>query len=353
MSAKSPDAESSLFFRFAETIRGDRALIALNAIAREMGDLSLVVLVRTDYRHVEFRIPDGTAVLPSFCEIFRRLPGGVDACAACRTLLAFSACQRGMNEFICHGGVSVLASPAIWPNGSVSRRVVAATTPFARSATGTGWALDTPQMPLSRADLDQLRSAYGTLPAFPKDRRELAQKLIEVAAHLLGDREQQHVRAESGTVQADAAVGRRWCYENLEACWSVLGEARRHGLDGPGEAAGTGLVSLVVAMVKRDPAAPYTVAGIARAARMSPNHFSTLFHRITGTNFQVFLCDTRIAFATRLLRDTPLDIAEVSRKVGFSDPAYFSRRFKQSTGLSPTQWRVARPAEGAEEPRNS
>lgn len=352
MDAKNPDAESSLFFRFAERIQGDRALIALNSIAREMGEFSLVILVRTDHRHVEFRMPDGTTVLPGFCEIFRRLPGGVDACAACRTLLAFSACQRGINEFICHGGVSVLAAPAVWPNGTVSRRVVVATTPFARSPTGTVWALDTPQMPLRRVDMLRLQTAYGALPAFPEERCELAHRFVEVAAYLLGDREQHHVRSGSGSAKADAVAGRRWCYDDLDSCWSVLGEARRHGLDEPGEAAGAGLVRLVAAMVERDPAAPYTLAGVARAARLSPNHFSTLFHRFTGKTFQAFLGETRIEAARRLLRDTPLDIAEVARNVGFGDPAYFSRRFRQSTGYSPTQWRAGRCSEGADERRN-
>ena len=46
-----------------------------------------------------------------------------------------------------------------------------------------------------------------------------------------------------------------------------------------------------------------------------------------------------IAEACRLLSDSDVTIREVSRRLGFSDEFYFSRRFKKAVGLSPNQFR--------------
>jgi AraC family 4-hydroxyphenylacetate 3-monooxygenase operon regulatory protein len=43
--------------------------------------------------------------------------------------------------------------------------------------------------------------------------------------------------------------------------------------------------------------------------------------------------------ARRLLRFTQIPVAELSYQLGFADPAYFSRFFKQRTGLPPGEFR--------------
>ena len=49
--------------------------------------------------------------------------------------------------------------------------------------------------------------------------------------------------------------------------------------------------------------------------------------------------EARIKRACQLLQQTDKNIAEVAYACGFTDPKYFSRSFKQSTGLSPTEYR--------------
>lgn len=48
----------------------------------------------------------------------------------------------------------------------------------------------------------------------------------------------------------------------------------------------------------------------------------------------------RIDYARQLLKSHPeMSVAAVGMRCGFSDQAYFSRQFKQMTGVSPSQYR--------------
>jgi AraC-like DNA-binding protein len=52
-----------------------------------------------------------------------------------------------------------------------------------------------------------------------------------------------------------------------------------------------------------------------------------------------FLREARLKRACQLLRSTDAIVSEVAYRCGFSDPKYFSRCFKQSVGMSPTEYR--------------
>ena len=85
-----------------------------------------------------------------------------------------------------------------------------------------------------------------------------------------------------------------------------------------------------------EPASGHEAVGGVR--RMSYRHFRRLFQQCTGVPPGQYLLNLRINRAKRLLEE-PLTIAEVAYRAGFSDPYYFSRLFKQKTGVSPKKWR--------------
>ena len=66
---------------------------------------------------------------------------------------------------------------------------------------------------------------------------------------------------------------------------------------------------------------------------------SILFSREVGINFSVFLKRFRISHAKRLLKGTDLKVYEIAGAVGYSDPKYFQRVFKEEIGVSPGEYR--------------
>lgn len=58
-----------------------------------------------------------------------------------------------------------------------------------------------------------------------------------------------------------------------------------------------------------------------------------------GFRYQALLEEARRRDACRLLADSTKDIRHISERLGYENPANFSRAFKYWTGLSPSQWR--------------
>ena len=58
-----------------------------------------------------------------------------------------------------------------------------------------------------------------------------------------------------------------------------------------------------------------------------------------GISPQKYLINFRLNQACKLMKNTELSIAEISRSVGYQDPLYFSKLFKKEKGLSPSKYR--------------
>ena len=78
---------------------------------------------------------------------------------------------------------------------------------------------------------------------------------------------------------------------------------------------------------------------VSRKLEITPEYLSTLFNREMGINFSTFLKQFRISHAKRLLKGTDMKIYEVAQAVGYSDPKYFARVFKEEQGLTPADYR--------------
>lgn len=73
---------------------------------------------------------------------------------------------------------------------------------------------------------------------------------------------------------------------------------------------------------------------ISKIAYMSEDYVGQFFKSLTGKNLQDYIENQRLERAMYLLKTTPDNIQEISHKVGFKDPAYFSRRFKLKYNLN-------------------
>lgn len=82
-----------------------------------------------------------------------------------------------------------------------------------------------------------------------------------------------------------------------------------------------------------------TLVSLAEELGFSPNYLSLLIKKEIGINFQDYLIQERLNRAKLLLQTSQLKIYEVAEQVGFSDMNYFSHRFKQVVGQTPSEFR--------------
>ncbi|MDY5941079.1 MAG: AraC family transcriptional regulator [Eubacteriales bacterium] len=72
---------------------------------------------------------------------------------------------------------------------------------------------------------------------------------------------------------------------------------------------------------------------------ISEKHFTTLFERTYKTSAKQYIIDKRLDDAKILLETTEITVTDISDSCGFSSVYYFSRLFKNRTGLTPTAYR--------------
>lgn len=85
-----------------------------------------------------------------------------------------------------------------------------------------------------------------------------------------------------------------------------------------------------------------SIEQLARLADISPKYFVELFKKRYGISAIDYLSELRIGKARQLLAMGKFRLRDIAQEVGFSDEFYFSRKFKQETGISPTAYSASR-----------
>jgi AraC-like DNA-binding protein len=110
----------------------------------------------------------------------------------------------------------------------------------------------------------------------------------------------------------------------------VVGDLRRSGEP---------LLADVFTVIDQRLGEPLSLRDVAGELGMTPGHLTTVVRRRTGRTVQEWIIERRMAEARNLLSDPGLPVAEIARRVGMSDPGYFSRQFRRTHGASPREWR--------------
>jgi len=88
---------------------------------------------------------------------------------------------------------------------------------------------------------------------------------------------------------------------------------------------------------------PLDVRTLARAAHLSPAHFSREFRRAFGEPPHQYLLTRRLERAAALLRDTDRSVADICFALGLRSVGSFTTSFRRAFGRSPTAYRAAHP----------
>jgi len=104
-------------------------------------------------------------------------------------------------------------------------------------------------------------------------------------------------------------------------------------------------IAEALALITADPAAPWTVEGLARRVGMSRTGFHQRFKSLLGDTPASYLTTWRMRAACDLLDTRPdLSTVQIAEQVGYQCDDAFCNSFRRRIGLSPSMWRRRRAA---------
>ena len=81
------------------------------------------------------------------------------------------------------------------------------------------------------------------------------------------------------------------------------------------------------------------VHALARVVGLSASQFSRVFQKAVGVSPHRYVVQCRVRRARELLATTQLSLTDNALTSGFADHSHFSRRFHESTGVAPREFR--------------
>lgn len=91
--------------------------------------------------------------------------------------------------------------------------------------------------------------------------------------------------------------------------------------------------------MRRDPARDWDIDTISAEVHISRSHLQKSYRSCFGSSIMDELIHFRIAKARELLTDTDMTVTEVSAKCGYSSYCYFTKQFKKTVGMTPSEYR--------------
>ena len=101
-------------------------------------------------------------------------------------------------------------------------------------------------------------------------------------------------------------------------------------------------VSETMLYVQNNLRADLKVEELAQRRFVSKTYLERLFRKETGLSVGQYIDEQLMLMAQWWLEHTGRSVADISQQLGYQDPYYFSRRFKQLRGMTPLQYRKSK-----------
>ncbi len=120
--------------------------------------------------------------------------------------------------------------------------------------------------------------------------------------------------------------------------WGTAGYTRKLGMREAGKSNIRG-IGTVVEHIQANHAKPLEIPALARLAGLSVAQFERRFKALLRESPVRYLNRVRMRAACQLLLHTDLSVGEISRRAGFADPSYFTKRFQAHLRIRPLEYR--------------
>ncbi|ANY65202.1 AraC family transcriptional regulator [Paenibacillus sp. BIHB 4019] len=94
----------------------------------------------------------------------------------------------------------------------------------------------------------------------------------------------------------------------------------------------------IIAFLGSHSCEPFSARHLAAALNLNYSYLSATFKRVTGQSIIEAHTRLRLQHAVALMRSSSLNISDISDRLGYQNPFYFSRVFKKMYGESPSSY---------------
>lgn len=159
----------------------------------------------------------------------------------------------------------------------------------------------------------------------------------------LDENEAADLRAMIGRLRAESCHRSTYGDEMIGALLNLflltvlrLFDARRSPLPNPGD---TGLIQGLRALIETNFRTVHSVSAYANLLNVSPHHLNSTVKGALGKTVSGLIQERIVLEAKRLLVHSKLSVKEIAYALGFDDPSYFTRFFRERAGQSPSSFR--------------
>lgn len=78
---------------------------------------------------------------------------------------------------------------------------------------------------------------------------------------------------------------------------------------------------------------------LAELVYLNPSYLSRVYKKVTGKNLFDYINEVRLNSAKKLLKNANMKIHEIALEIGYNNASYFTRFFKNATGITPQEYR--------------
>ncbi len=124
------------------------------------------------------------------------------------------------------------------------------------------------------------------------------------------------------------------CHLTAEICENICA-----GMTSPGYKGNSLIITNACQYIDRNYMNKITLKIVADELFTNPSYLSTLFKKEIGISFTEYINGVRINHAQDLLKNTNLNLVDISAACGFDCQSYFTKIFKKKNGVTPSEYR--------------
>ena len=185
-----------------------------------------------------------------------------------------------------------------------------------------------------------LQYIRGILPEIQKYPASVLHRMIKLTFEAMAHCFQIDSRDCSGA--ASAFFGRLMSMKTLEECYSCLEASLKELWKNTSlHTSSTTLCAKIAQYLEINLKEQISLSDLAQRFGYTPSYLNRIFKKEYGASPLQYLTDLRIARAKEILLKHPdINIKTAASTVGYEDSRYFSRIFKNETGMTPSAWAV-------------